>query len=57
MILVDPKTLDTIRSSSSSAVQAPVHDAATESLWDIDGQMRDVLDRNDIHLEDKANLY
>ena len=61
MILVDPRTLDTIRASSSfsssPAAQAPVPDAATESLRDMDRQMRDVLDRNDMNLEDKANLY
>ena len=56
MVLVDPRTLDTIR-ASFSAVQAPVPDAATESLRDMDQQMRDVLDRNDMNLEDKANLY
>ena len=56
MVLVDPRTLDTIRASSLTA-QAPVPDAATESLRDMDLQMRDVLDRNDMNLEDKANLY
>ena len=56
MVLVDPRTLDTIRASSPAA-QAPVPDAATESLRDMDQQMRDVLDRNDMNLEDKANLY
>ena len=56
MILVDPRTLDIIRVSSSAA-QALVPDAATESLRDIDQQMCDVLDRNDMNLEDKANLY
>ena len=55
MILVDPRTLDTIR--TSSAAQASVLDAATESLRDMDQQMRDVLDRNDMNLKDKANLY
>ena len=35
----------------------PVPDAATESLRDMDQQMRGVLDRNDMNLEDKANLY
>ena len=59
MILVEPRTLDTIRASSSSslAAQAPVPDAATESLRDVDQQMRDVLGKNDMNLEDKANLY
>ena len=56
IILVDPRTLDTIRVSSSAA-QALVPDAATESLRDMDQQMCDVLDRNDMNLEDKANLY
>lgn len=35
----------------------PVPDAATESLRDMDQQMRGVLDRNDMNLEDKTNLY
>ena len=35
----------------------PVPDAATESLRDMDQQIRGVLDRNDMNLEDKANLY
>ena len=47
MILADPRTLDTIRTSPSAA-QAPVPDAATESLRDMDQQMRDVLGRNDM---------
>lgn len=53
MILVDPRTMDTIRSSSS----APVPDATTESLRGMDREMRDVLNRNDVNLEDKANIY
>ena len=52
MILVDPRMIDSLQSKAP-----PVPDAATESLRDMDQQMRGVLDRNDMNLEDKANLY
>ena len=52
MILVDPRMIDSLQSKAP-----PVPDAATESLRDMDQQMRGVLDRNDKNLEDKTNLY
>jgi len=52
MILVDPRMINSLQSKAP-----PVPDAATESLRDMDQQMRGVLDRNDMNLEDKANLY
>ena len=52
MILVDPRMMDSLQRKAP-----PVPDAATESLRDMDQQMRGVLDRNDMNLEDKTNLY
>ena len=54
MILVDPKIMDSMRESTMSS---PVPDATVGSLRQLDEQMRDILDRNDMNLEDKANLY
>ncbi|PVD39601.1 hypothetical protein C0Q70_02236 [Pomacea canaliculata] len=35
----------------------PVSDAMGQSLTDMDAQMRDILERTDLSLHDKANLY
>ncbi|PVD33435.1 hypothetical protein C0Q70_04691 [Pomacea canaliculata] len=35
----------------------PVLDAMGQSLTDMDAQMRDILERTDLSLHDKANLY
>ena len=34
-----------------------VHDATSHSLLEMDGEMRNALDRNDVDFQDKAHLY
>ena len=53
MILVDPRTLDSFRESSGP----PVPDATSQSLREMDEQMRAILDSGNMHVEDKANMY
>lgn len=50
MLLVDPRLMEFTKTS-------PVPDPMADSLRDLDHQMRTVLDRNDINVGDKANLY
>ena len=50
MILIDPRVLDSLRSS-------PTPNPLTTSLQDLDHQMKDILDRHDLPVEDKANAY
>ena len=52
MVLVDPRVLESIKSPNE-----PVPNAQIESVRDLDHQMRAVLSRNDLDIEDKANLY
>ena len=54
MILIDPRALSEVR---ESAAGPPVPDATSTSLREMDLQMRDILERNDMDLEDKANMY
>ena len=53
IILVDPRVLDSVR--TSTATGPPIPDAASDSFREMDQQMRDMLDRSDMNLQDKAN--
>ena len=53
MILVDPRMMDSLQTSSGP----PVPDANSQSLREMDRGMRDVLERKDISFEDKADMY
>ena len=52
MILVDPRMLDSLQSKTS-----PVPEATSHSLSEMDQAMRDVLDRNDMDDNNKADSY
>ena len=54
MILVEPRVLDSLRSTVTGP---PVQDATSESIKEMDNQMRDVLERQDLNVADKASLY
>ena len=51
IILVDPRVLDSVR--TSTATGPPIPDAASDSFREMDQQMRDMLDRSDMNLQDK----
>lgn len=53
MILVDPRMVNSLQTSSGP----PVPDAHSQSLQEMDHGMRDVLERRDMSIEDKADMY
>ena len=55
MILVDPRMVGSNVTTPASG--PPVPDATSNSLRELDQEMRDTLDRKDLPLEDKANAY
>lgn len=52
MVLVDPRMLDAVKTAGP-----PVPDATSESVRDMDEHMRNILDRSDLHVDEKAQLY
>ena len=50
MILIDPRVLDSLRSS-------PTPNPWTSSLQEMDHRMKDILNRSDMTMEDKAQAY
>ena len=51
MILVDPRWVDRIQQSS------PLPDPVAQSVRDLDNDMRDILERQELSVSDKAHLY
>ena len=51
MILVDPRWVDMSQQSS------PLPDPLAQSVRDLDNQMRDILERQELSVSDKAHLY
>ena len=52
MILVDPRLVDSLRRNN-----APVPDATTQSLGQMDQTMRDILQENGVDDNNKADSY
>ena len=52
MILIDPRVLESLKSDTQ-----PVKDATMESLKDMDHHMKQIMDRADLDLNDKASAY
>ena len=57
MILIDPRTLDSMSLGNKGENRPPVADITSESLREMDLQMRDILNQSDMTLNEKASLY
>ena len=58
MVLVDPRMLESLRSSSSSPSSSGlVQPVVNQSLKELDGLMKEVLDSKDSNVGDKAQAY
>ena len=57
MVLVDPRMLESLRSSSSSSSSGLVQPAVNQSIKELDGLMKDVLESRDLDVGDKAQAY
>lgn len=55
MILVDPRMLDSLQQTSLTSPAVP--DATSHSLSEMDRVMRDIIDRKDVDVNSKADLY
>ena len=59
MILIDPRMMSSVLSSSTTSVPSgpPVPDATSSSVRGLDQEMREMLDREDLAVEEKAKAY
>ena len=58
MVLVDPRMLESLRSSSSSTSSSGlVQPVVNQSLKELDGSMKDILDSETLDVGDKAKAY
>ena len=55
MVLIDPRVLDTLSTAAVKNQNPP--NPLTDSLYQMDQQMRDILNKTDMNITDKANAY
>ena len=57
MLLVDPKVMEQLKQPLPSPNQNPLPDVLTDTLMDLDREMKDVLNQTGISMHDKASAY